>query len=99
MKKLVLIVLLVAVKVSAFAQNSKNGQAQKSFNNAQSYLDKGAYEDAVIQLKAAINFDPQFQIAYLQLGDVLRRLKSYDKSKATYLQALTLSLPVDARVY
>lgn len=104
MRKTFLLLFLIGLSITvldmaARAQNSSNGQAQRSFNNAQGFLDKGAYDDAVVQLKEAINRDPNFQMAYLQLGDIYRRLKSYDKSKETYIAALALNKPVDVRVY
>lgn len=99
MKGILFLCLFIGLWLSAAGQQSSNGQAQKSFNNAQTYLDKGAYEDAAGQLQQAIDQDPDFQIAYFQLGDVYRRLKTYHKSTAVYLKALELDKPVDARVY
>lgn len=99
MKKILLICFITAICSTLFAQNSNNPKAQRSFNNAQVFLDKSAYEDAVVQLTDAIDQDPNFQIAYLQLGDIFRRLKFYEKSKESYLLALTLKQPIDARVY
>jgi outer membrane protein OmpA-like peptidoglycan-associated protein len=99
MKKLLLICFISALCSGLFAQKSVNSKAQRSFDNAQSFLDKGSYEDAITQLTDAVNTDPNFQMAYFQLGDVYRRLKSYEKSRDVYLQALKLDLPVDARVY
>lgn len=99
MKGVLFLYLLVCIQLTLSAQQSGNSQAQKRFNIAQSYLDKGAYEDAVSQLQEAVVEDPQFQLAYFQMGDIFRRLKSYDKSKEIYLKGLALNLPVDARVY
>jgi outer membrane protein OmpA-like peptidoglycan-associated protein len=99
MKGILFLYLLVFIQITVVAQQSGNSQAQKRFNNAQAYLDKGAYEDAVAQLKEAVVEDPEFQLAYFQMGDVYRRLKSYEKSKEIYLKGLALNLPVDARVY
>lgn len=99
MKKFLLILILNTYCFLLLAQHSDQPKAQRSFNNAQLFLDKGAYEDAIIHLSAAVDADPNFQMAYFQLGDVYRRLKSYNKSKETYLNALKLDLPIDARIY
>ena len=99
MKRLLLFCFITALSSTLFAQNSSNSKAQRAFNAAQAYLDKGAYENAIVQLKDAIAEDPNFQIAYLQAGDVFRRLKQFDKSKESYIAALTLKQPIDARVY
>lgn len=99
MKGILFLCLIVGMHFSAGAQQSVNGQAQKRFSNAQAFLDKGAYEDAVVQLQQAVDEDPSFQLAYLQMGDIYRRLKYYGKSKDIYLKALELKGPVDARVY
>lgn len=99
MKCVLFLCLFLGIHLTASAQQSSNGQAQRSFNNAQAFLDKGAYEDAVLQLQQAIDTDPDFQLAYLQLGDVYRRLKTFDKSSVLYLKALELKYPIDARVY
>lgn len=99
MKGILFLCLFIGIQLSAAGQQSGNTQAQRSFNNAQAFLDKGAYEDAAVQLQQAIDKDPDFQLAYLQLGDVYRRLKTFDKSTVIYLKALELNTPVDSRVY
>ncbi|MGN7204241.1 OmpA family protein [Pedobacter sp. SAFR-022] len=99
MKGILFLCLFIGIELSAAGQQSGNTQAQRSFNNAQAFLDKGAYEDAAVQLQQAIDKDPDFQLAYLQLGDVYRRLKTFDKSTVIYLKALELNAPVDSRVY
>lgn len=99
MRVFLFLCLSIGLKLSVSAQQSGNAQAQKSFNNAQTFLDKGAYEDAVVQLEKAIDSDPAFQLAYLQLGDVYRRLKNFEKSTTVYLKALEVNPAVDTRAY
>jgi outer membrane protein OmpA-like peptidoglycan-associated protein/Tol biopolymer transport system component len=84
---------------SLFAQNSTNGRAQRRFDNAQAYLNKQAYPDAILELQEAVNEDAAFQYAYIQLGDVYRRLKNYDKSKVAYAKAVQINPTFDVRVY
>jgi outer membrane protein OmpA-like peptidoglycan-associated protein/tetratricopeptide (TPR) repeat protein len=99
MNKLLLLFLSVCLMGPVFAQTSGNGKAQKSFNNAQSLLDQRAYTDAIEALKQAVAEDSSFQFAYIQLGDVYRRVKSFSKSKEAYARALTINPTVDARVF
>ena len=99
MKGFWILCLIVCIQLRADAQQSGNGAAQKHFHTAQSLIDNGNYENAVSQLQEAIIADPQFQLAFFQMGDLYRRLKSYDKSKEAYLSGTALNLAVDARVY
>ncbi len=98
MKAILCLYLIIGFQLFANAQ-SGNSLAQRSYNNAQNFLDKGGYDDALTQLKQAVDADPSFQMAYFQMGDIFRRQKNYQKSKAVYLQAIALNMPVDARVY
>jgi outer membrane protein OmpA-like peptidoglycan-associated protein/Tol biopolymer transport system component len=85
--------------ISLSAQTSSNAKAQRRFDNAQTYLDKQAYPDAIVELQQAVTEDAGFQYAYIQLGDVYRRLKSYDKSKEAYTKAVQINPGFDMRVY
>jgi outer membrane protein OmpA-like peptidoglycan-associated protein/tetratricopeptide (TPR) repeat protein len=91
--------LFLFFSTSLFAQTSANSKAQRSFENAQAYLDKQAYPDAIQQLEQAVTADSGFQYAYIQLGDVYRRLKSYDKSKVAYSKAVQINPSFDIRVF
>lgn len=99
MSKYLVIIFLVFLSSSLFAQLSSNGKAQRCFDNAQDYLSKQAYTDAVSQLQQAVEEDANFQYAYIQLGDVYRRLKSYDKSKVAYSKAVDIKPGFDVRVF
>ena len=99
MNKYLVIIFLLFFSTSLFAQVSSNGKAQRCFDNAQDYLSKQAYSDAVAQLQQAVEEDSNFQYAYIQLGDVYRRLKSYDKSKVAYSKAVDIKPGFDLRVF
>jgi outer membrane protein OmpA-like peptidoglycan-associated protein/tetratricopeptide (TPR) repeat protein len=99
MNKLLIFLSFLFLSVPLLAQNSKSGKAQRYFQDAQGYLDKQAYPDAISALKQAVNADTDFQYAYIQLGDVYRRLKSYDKSKLAYERAVQINAAVDMRVF
>jgi outer membrane protein OmpA-like peptidoglycan-associated protein/tetratricopeptide (TPR) repeat protein len=99
MNKLLLLLSFLFLSVTLFAQSSDNGKAQRYFHDAQAYLDKQAYPDAISLLKQAVSADTGFQYAYIQLGDVYRRLKSYDKSKLAYEKAVQINPTPDMRVF
>jgi outer membrane protein OmpA-like peptidoglycan-associated protein/Tol biopolymer transport system component len=99
MNKYLVTIFLLFFSHSLFAQLSSNGKAQRYFDSAQDYLSKQAYTDAVAQLQQAVEEDGSFQYAYIQLGDVYRRLKSYDKSKVAYSKAVELKAGFDVRVF
>jgi outer membrane protein OmpA-like peptidoglycan-associated protein/tetratricopeptide (TPR) repeat protein len=99
MNKYLLFCFLSFFSLTGFAQTSINGKALRYFNNAQEFLDKQSYPDAIVQLQQAVTEDSAFQYAYIQLGDVYRRLKSYDKSKIAYTKAVQLNPSFDMRVF
>lgn len=99
MNKLLILLSFLFLSVPLLAQNSENGKAQRYFHDAQAYLDKQAYPDAISALKQAVIADTKFQYAYIQLGDVYRRMKSYDKSKLAYERAVQINASVDMRVF
>jgi len=99
MNKYLVIFFLLFLNNFLFAQSSGNGKAQRCFDNAQEYLNKQAYTEAAQELQQAVNEDTGFQYAYIQLGDVYRRLKSYDKSKVAYAKAVEIKPGFDARVF
>jgi tetratricopeptide (TPR) repeat protein len=99
MRKWLLIVLFVFVANSASAQKSAVKKAQDNFDKAQVLLKKDQYDAAVASLEETIKFDPEFQYAYVQLGDLSRRLKDFSKAKSAYLKAINLKTAIDPRVY
>jgi outer membrane protein OmpA-like peptidoglycan-associated protein/Tol biopolymer transport system component len=99
MRKWLLIVLFIFVANSASAQKSAVKKAQDNFDKAQVLLKKDQYDAAVASLEETIKFDPEFQYAYVQLGDLNRRLKDFSKAKSAYLKAINLKTAIDPRVY
>ncbi|WP_316766355.1 OmpA family protein [Pedobacter frigiditerrae] len=84
---------------SAIAQNSLNKKAQESFEDAQQYLRQNIYEDGIKHLDEAIKADPKFQLAYIQLGDLYRRLKNHTKAKENYRKAISSAPNIEPRIY
>ncbi|TKC10062.1 hypothetical protein FA048_07585 [Pedobacter polaris] len=84
---------------SANAQNSLNKKAQESFEDAQQYLRQNIYDDGIKHLDEAIRLDPKFQMAYIQLGDIYRRLKTYLKAKENYRKAVSSAPTIEPRIY
>jgi outer membrane protein OmpA-like peptidoglycan-associated protein/Tol biopolymer transport system component len=98
MKHLIkLCLILIGLNVSA--QTSTNNKAQQSFNQAQQYLVDQLYDLAIASLRQSITDDPGFQFAFIQLGDVYRKLKDYEKAKLAYDEALKIGIPAESRYY
>jgi outer membrane protein OmpA-like peptidoglycan-associated protein/Tol biopolymer transport system component len=99
MKKL-LTLLLCYIAFSVHAQNTPIKKAQESFEDAQEYLRQNIYEEGIKYLDAAIKADPNFTLAYIQLGDVYKRLKDYSSAKEKYQKAIQSSpTSVGPRIY
>lgn len=81
------------------AQTTTVKKAQASFDKAQISLRNDDLDAAVTALEEAVNADPKFQFAFMQLGDIQRKLKSYVKAKSTYNRALGVGTLSDARLY
>lgn len=79
MRKWLLIVLFIFVANSASAQKSAVKRAQDNFEKAQVLLKQDQFDAAVSSLEETIKYDPEFQYAYVQLGDLNRRLKEFQK--------------------
>lgn len=99
MKKWLLVILFIALAQHLSAQKSAVRKAQDSFDKAQTFLKKDQYNAAVLALEESVKLDPDFGYAYIQLGDLNRRLKDLLKAKTAYLKALTLSNTVDPKLY
>lgn len=99
-KLLMMLICCLACAVSAIAQESENKKAQQNFEYAQRSLQNKEYEGAVKFLQDAVAADPAFQLAYVQLGDVFRFKRDYEKAKPYYVKAVAIkSSEPDARVY
>jgi outer membrane protein OmpA-like peptidoglycan-associated protein/Tol biopolymer transport system component len=94
-----LIILLFFVGFSANAQNSPIKKAQESFEDAQQFLRQNIYDDGIKFLDQAVKADPKFQLAYIQLGDVYRRLKNHHKARENYQAAINSATNIDPRIY
>lgn len=98
MNKYVLI-FLCCISYSANAQNSTNKKAQESFDDAQQYLRQNIYDQGIKFLDDAVKTDPKFQLAYIQLGDIYRRLKIIENAKINYRKAIISAPSIDPRIY
>ncbi|MEJ7557743.1 MAG: OmpA family protein [Pedobacter sp.] len=99
MKKWIIIILCLSIAQTVWAQKSSVKKAQDSFEKAQVSLKKDQFEAAVAALEESVIFDPAFQYAFIQLGDLNRRLKELSKAKSAYLKAISLSETIEPRVY
>jgi len=92
------IMMMASGQVSA--QESTVRKAQQNFEQAQKSLQNRDYDAAIKYLQDAAAADPAFQLAFVQLGDVFRLKRDFDKAKSNYQKAITISgAATDARVY
>jgi outer membrane protein OmpA-like peptidoglycan-associated protein/tetratricopeptide (TPR) repeat protein len=87
------------VALSANAQNSPVKKAQDNFDDAQQYLRQNIYDEGIKFLDEAVKADPKFQLAYIQLGDIYKRLKDYPKAKINYQKAVNAAPNIETRIY
>jgi outer membrane protein OmpA-like peptidoglycan-associated protein/tetratricopeptide (TPR) repeat protein len=95
----VMVFVITLWRVNAQAQESGIRKAQQNFDYAQKSLQNRDYENAAKNLEEATAADPAFQIAFIQLGDVYKLQRSYQKAKVNYLKAVALGGHPDARTY
>ncbi len=93
-----LLYFICCISLCAKAQNSTNKKAQESFEDAQQYIRQNIFDEAIQQLELAVKADPKFQQAYIQLGDIYKRLKNYSIAKEKYQKAISSAL-TEARIY
>jgi outer membrane protein OmpA-like peptidoglycan-associated protein/Tol biopolymer transport system component len=99
MKKLLFLFFLYFTACYVNAQTSAIKKAQNSFDKAQAHLKSDQYDLAVAALTDAVKADPNFQFAFIQLGDINRRIKAYDASKVAFKRAIALGKDADPRMY
>lgn len=99
MKKLLFLFFLYFTACHVNAQTSAIKKAQNSFDKAQAHLKNDRYDLAIAALTDAVKADPDFQFAFIQLGDINRRIKAYDASKAAFKSAIALGKDADPRMY
>jgi outer membrane protein OmpA-like peptidoglycan-associated protein/Tol biopolymer transport system component len=94
-----LLLFLCCINFIAKAQNSANKKAQESFEDAQQYIRQNIFDEGIKQLEAAVKADSKFQQAYIQLGDVHKRLKNYAVAKEKYQKAIGSAPNISTKVY
>ncbi|WP_235964443.1 OmpA family protein [Pedobacter gandavensis] len=100
MKKIsVALFLYFLLIVSVSAQTSTVKKAMASFNDAQVHLNDNHYVEAIAALKEAVQADPGFQNAILQLAELNRRIKSYEEAKSYYRKAIAMNTQPEPRIY
>lgn len=100
MKKIsVALFLSFLMVLGAKAQTSTIKKAMASFDKAQGLLNDNQYPEAISALKEAVQADPSFQNAILQLAELNRRIKSYEEAAAYYRKALELNPNSEPRIY
>ncbi|RYD79903.1 MAG: hypothetical protein EOP55_03625 [Sphingobacteriales bacterium] len=83
---------------SCFAQNSSNRKAQTLFEKANPYIQKQDYASAAQSLESAVKEDPQFQNAFILLGDIYRIQKKYTDAKIAFQKAIAVNRDVMPQV-
>ncbi|MGY4384194.1 outer membrane protein OmpA-like peptidoglycan-associated protein [Pedobacter sp. UYP24] len=99
MKKWQIILFFFLSSLSVRAQTTKVKKAQASFEKAQAYLKSDNFDLAKKSLLEAVNSDSLFQYAYIQLGDINRRLKAFTEAKSAYNSAISLGSINDVRAF
>ncbi|TDQ11955.1 OmpA family protein [Pedobacter metabolipauper] len=99
MKNLLFVFFFYLMILNVTAQNAVNKKAQANFEKAQAHLSDNSYDAAIEDLNEAVKADPNFQLAYLQLGDLNRRVKNFEASKTAYKKAISLAPDADVRMY
>lgn len=91
--KRIIIIFLCCSSAIVYAQKnttSTNKQAQKSYDAAGEALSYNNLNVALNKLADAVAADPNFAIAYQQIGDINRKLQQYQKAKASYRKVLEI---------
>lgn len=77
----------------AYSQSNVR-KAQNSYEDAQQYIRQNVFDEAIKHLNNAVKLDPKFQQAYLQLGDIYKRIRNTQKAKENYRLAVNVA-PVE----
>lgn len=85
--------ILLSFNISAYGQSTVK-KAQNSFEDAQQFVRQNVFDEAIRHLNSAVKADPKFQQAYLQLGDIYKRLRNTQKAKENYRLAVSAA-PVE----
>lgn len=96
--KFCLFLFFSVLSIYCFGQSSPNKKAQNFFEKANPSLQKQNYAEAAQFLENAVQADPQFQTAFIVLGDVYRILKKYSEAKSSYQKAIAINKNVQPEV-
>ncbi|WP_367867519.1 OmpA family protein [Pedobacter sp. WC2423] len=102
MRKITIVFFYLLLISSTFvrAQESAVKKAQQNFEYAQKSLLAKDYSGAAQFLEDAVAADPSFQFAFVQLADIYKLRKSFEKARSNYLKAIEIqTVPLAARVY
>lgn len=102
MRKITIVFFYLLLISSTFvrAQESAVKKAQQNFDYAQKSLLAKDYSGAAQFLEDAVAADPSFQFAFVQLADIYKLKRSFEKARSNYLKAIEIqTVPLAARVY
>lgn len=102
MRKITIVFFYLLLISSTFvrAQESAIKKAQQNFEYAQKSLLAKDYDGAAKFLEDAVAADPSFQFAFVQLADVYKLKRSFEKARSNYLKAIEIqTVPLAPRVY
>lgn len=86
------------LSIYCFGQNSANKKAQNFFEKANPLIQKEDYTSAAQSLESAVQADPQFQMAFIVLGDIYRIQKKFKEAKTAYQSAIAINKSVPSEV-
>jgi len=89
--KYCLIFLLISFSLFSFGQGSSNRKAQNLFEKANLLIQKEDYVGASAALADATSADPNFQDAFILLGDANRLQKKYSLARQAYKKATDIN--------
>lgn len=89
--KYCLIFLLISFSLFSFGQGSSNRKAQNLFEKANLLIQKEDYVGASAALAEATSADPNFQDAFILLGDANRLQKKYSLARQAYKKATDIN--------
>lgn len=89
--KYCLIFLLISFSLFSFGQGSSNRKAQNLFEKANLLIQKEDYVGASAALAEATSVDPNFQDAFILLGDANRLQKKYSLARQAYKKATDIN--------
>ena len=92
------LIILFYLSSSVYSQSNIK-KAQTSFEDAQQFVRQNVFDEAIKHLNDAVKADTNFQNAYLQLGDIYKRLRNTQKAKENYRLAIRSAAPQNPNTY